>query len=293
MKKKKKISLIGAILLFTSVFGQTPLEYMGVIKLNDTSLIPYRINFSENDGIIKGYSVTDMGGEHETKSLLIGTYDKRNNLLKFKEKDIVYTKSPIVQEDFCFVNFEGELKNMRDKKIEGNFRGLYKDGEKCIDGKIMLMRMSSIIKKAEKLNKIIDKSKKVDAETKERIDVVKTVDSLNHGLLNKNENLQVFSNDQNIKLVIFDGGKVDGDIIDLSIDGKYVIEDYVLTEKKKEFLISMKKPITEVEIFALNVGESKPNTVTVEISDSKNYIRTSTNLSSGESTKISLLKKKK
>ena len=61
----------------TSCFGQKSNEYIGAIKLMDSSIITYKIKFELiSDNQIKGYSITDFGGDHETKSSLTGYYDK-------------------------------------------------------------------------------------------------------------------------------------------------------------------------------------------------------------------------
>ncbi|MFT7084278.1 MAG: hypothetical protein ACJAT0_002777, partial [Nonlabens sp.] len=37
----------------TNLYGQT-YEYLGLLKLPDSSLIPYRLDFKETNGMIKG-----------------------------------------------------------------------------------------------------------------------------------------------------------------------------------------------------------------------------------------------
>jgi hypothetical protein len=60
-------------LLFNTLgFSQGTYEYFGAIKLNDSSLISYKIIVTENNGLVSGYSLTDLGGAHETKSYLTG-----------------------------------------------------------------------------------------------------------------------------------------------------------------------------------------------------------------------------
>lgn len=73
----------------------------------------------------------------------------------------------------------------------------------------------------------------IDDETKNTISFVKTLDTLNNGVLIKNENLNIFSKSQNVKLVYFDGGKIDGDIISISVNDKFIVENYMLTAEKK------------------------------------------------------------
>ncbi len=254
-------------------------------------MISYKLNFIEENGIISGFSITDLSGEHETKSMISGIYDENKGTMKFQEYDILYTKSPVTQNDFCFINFEGKLKKISDKhKMEGNFKGLFKDGQKCIDGNISMLNINRIMKRAEKMDKKISRSKLIDDETKNTISFVKTLDTLNNGVLIKNENLNIFSKSQNVKLVYFDGGKIDGDIISISVNDKFIVENYMLTAEKKELLIPINNLITSIKIYAINEGSSPPNTMNVEFTDFKNQIGTYTNLKKGEHTEITVNK---
>jgi hypothetical protein len=81
------------------LLSQNKYEFLGAVKLNgnDKTLITYRLVFEEKNGVINGYSVTDLDGIHETKNTISGTYDKKTKLLTFQENDILYTKSKFSQ----------------------------------------------------------------------------------------------------------------------------------------------------------------------------------------------------
>ncbi|MGB5820258.1 MAG: hypothetical protein WBG90_12300 [Saonia sp.] len=274
------------------IFAQEDYQYLGVIKLNDSSMISYKISFMENNGIVRGYSVTDLSGEHETKSSIIGTFDEDENNFEFKETDIVYTKSPILQKDFCFINFEGELKKINEKyQIKGRFKGLYNDGSECISGEIRVASLSRILKQAKKLDKKIDRNPFVKKEDKARIDVERTIDSLNINVIDKNENLNIFTDDQRITLIIYDMGKEDGDKINLDIAGERILTSYEITKDRKQLIVDLENPATIIKLKALNEGAIAPNTVRLQIVDSNNQIKTLTNLKAGEEASITILKR--
>lgn len=277
----------------TSLLAQQNYQFLGVIKLEDSTVISYKISFTENEGIIKGHSITDLNGAHETKSLITGKFDDVKNLLQFKEKGIVYTKSTITETDFCYVNFIGHLKKINERdKIEGSFKGLYNDGEECISGEIELGGLSKITEKAKKIDRKIDRNIFVKKKTKKRINVQKTLDTLNMNIINKGETLNIFSKDQKLSLAIYDAGKEDGDIINLSINGEKILDNYVVTHKKKIIPIIMDTEKTLIQVEALNAGKSPPNTVRIEVTDTQNFVRTLTNLSAGENANLVILKKK-
>ena len=76
-------------------YAQVNYEFYGALKLNgnDKTIITYRLVFTEQNGKISGYSVTDLDGAHETKNVISGTYDKSKKQFSFQEKEILYTKS--------------------------------------------------------------------------------------------------------------------------------------------------------------------------------------------------------
>ena len=284
--------LILLFCLFTvQIFSQNQTEYLGAIILNDSSLISYKIVFSEKEGIIVGHSITDLNGPHETKSLLSGTFNEKEKSLIFKESGIVYTKSPVTQKDFCFVHFDGRLKKINKRQqITGSFKGLYNDGQECINGQIKMTSLELIFEKAEKLDKKIDRNVFVKKEDKEKINIKKSLDTLNMNLINKGETLSVFSKDDKISLIIYDAGKEDGDKINLTVEGKVILENYIVTKERKIIEVNLKNDQTPIEVLALNVGTSSPNTVRIEIKDSSNFIRTLTNLEKDEKAGVVIYK---
>ncbi len=267
-------------------------EFLGVIKLNDSSFISYKLVFDRVNDSISGYSLTDFAGKHETKSNIKGFYDEDDNILTFNEYDIVYTKSPVGENDFCFVNFSGKLRNLdRAKAFSGEFKGLYGDGQKCLDGMIIVNDAGRIAKRVEKIDRKIQRSRRFSDSIKENISARKILDTLNRNIIAKGENLNIFSRDQDVKLKLYDAGKEDGDRINLFIDGEEVLADYTVTKEIKEIQVPLKNKSVTMRIEAINVGTSAPNTVRLEIEDSQNFIRTLTNLEAGEKAEVTILKK--
>ena len=216
----KQIFLI-ILFLFSNIFySQTKYEYFGALKLNGSNetVITYRLVFSEKNGAIVGYSISDLGGENETKNSVTGTFNNKTKFLVFNESDILYTKSKsnYTVNDFCFVNYSGKIKTL-DKtiKIDGDFKGLYKNKKKCIDGTILLVGATKLYKSLGKLNNKIQKSKKVDAVTKEKVNPVAMLDSMKVNKLIRNQNVNIFVKSETVTLDIWDAEVEDGDIINL------------------------------------------------------------------------------
>ena len=102
----------------------------------------------------------------------------------------------------------------------------------------------------------------------------------------------VFINEK-IKISIWDHGRADGDIVSVYLNGFTVISKHLLTYSKKpiEITLDANKP-NDLFLYAHNLGEYAPNTVSVEISDghtSENLILNS-DLKSCEAVLISVKK---
>ncbi len=72
---------------------------------------------------------------------------------------------------------------------------------------------------------------------------------------------------RNIALDLKDNGNVvDGDRIQVSLNGEIALEDYTLTGEGTIMSVDLKRGSNQVVILALNEGYSSPNTVEVAIS---------------------------
>lgn len=291
MKLVSQRLFLAFFISFNSISYAQTYEYLGVIKLNDTALIPYRLAFTETNGEISGYSLSDLGGKHETKSNIRGTYIKKEHKLVFQEYDIVYTKSPIDELDMCLVNFEGSLRNLEKNKVfSGDFKGLYPDGKSCLDGMIIVSNAKKVEARIAKFDKKIQKSKKVSQEVKDKISLKRSIDTLTMSTVKADENLNVFVKNTETTLVIYDAGKVDDDRVQISINGTIILDDYSILRERKRIPIQLEKGTSKIEVLALNEGTSAPNTVKVEILDGDHLITTRTSLKTGNKASLTLIK---
>lgn len=266
-------------------------EYLGVIKLNDTSFIRYKLAFEELDGQIQGYSMADLGGKHETRSNIKGSYNAKEKVFSFAEYDIVYTKSPLGEVDMCLINFEGKMRNLeKTKAFSGNFKGLYPDKTACLDGMLIMSGSEEVIERVAKLDRKLQKSKKVPQELKDKISAKKTLDTLTMSVVRNNENLNIFTKTNTIEISIYDFGKVDNDRINLYVDDILILEEYAIEKEKKTIPITITGAIAKVRVEAVDEGTSPPNTVKVEISDGGNLVTTSTSLRTGETAQLTFVK---
>ncbi|MFI0429434.1 hypothetical protein [Mariniflexile sp. HMF6888] len=288
---RKHLLFLLAFSLGNVCFSQNQHEYFGAIILSDSISITCKINISEKDGEVKGYSLTDLGGEQETRSNIFGEYDKNKKELSFRETGIVYTKSPISQNDFCFMNVT--IKNFvfgKTTQVKTKFLGLFYDNTKCISGELFFNAIEKVEARLSKVSKKIEKTNRISDSIKEKINPIKIMDSLNMNILRKNQTLSVFTKAKKINLIIYDGGKQDGDKITIIANGKVILNSYQADKTKRIIPIEINNNKMSIIIKANNEGSISPNTVVVEIDDNSNYIKALSNLKVNETTQIDILK---
>lgn len=266
-------------------------EYVGILKFSMTSMVSYRLVFTESNGEIIGYSVTDMQGENETKNKIKGAYDKNTGNFSFYEQEIEYTKSEVIQSDFCYIHFAGKFRPGRDNKLKGSFKGYFKDGSSCVNGNLHLVSEEKAHKRIVKMNNKVQKSKRLDEETKKEADLVEMMDELKLNLLTDEGVTTVFVTSDTISLEIWDTAKEDGDKVTIYFNDKVLISDCEIKKEPKKMEIPISKQESFIRIKALNNGAIAPNTARVKFHDSVKTLNFVTNLEEGSASVIRIIKK--
>lgn len=289
----KIFTFFAFFLFFFSSYSQEKYEYFGALKLNgnDKTVITYRLMFFEDKGKLNGYSITDIGGPHETKNSISGKYNSKTKEISFREESILYTKSPITQNMFCFINYVGKIKLVNDNsKLTGDFKGLYKNKEKCIDGTLTLIGSNKIYSLLNKINNKLQKSKKVEEKVKQKVNPITVLDSLKVNNLNKGQNLNVFTKFNTINLVVWDSKIEDGDIINVYKNDVLILKEYVLVNKKKKIPVTIEDGNNVFRIEAVNQGEVQLNTASIQLIDEERTFDLVSNLKKGETASITIIK---
>ncbi|RNC87132.1 MAG: hypothetical protein ED556_06835 [Winogradskyella sp.] len=289
---KKHFSFL-LILVAFSLTAQDANKFMGFVKLNDTLLITYKLEFDINKGKVSGYSLTDFGGDHETKSRIEGEYSAEKKLISFKEVELIYTKSPVSLDeyDFCQVHVSPTRYRQGSDKFMAKFDGKFSDGVKCLSGELAMNSVSKINKRVDKFSKKIQKSKRVADSLKEKFKNSRLIDTLNLNVLKKNQTTSILTSSKSLEFFIYDGGQLDDDIISIKKNGKLILSNYKITHEKKLIRIPTEDKKIQLEIISNSVGSIGSNTAIIEILDGKNDIKAMTNLEKGETTKIDIIKR--
>ena len=109
-------------------------------------------------------------------------------------------------------------------------------------------------------------------------------------ILKNNDDFSINWNSEKVILFIWDSNKEDGDKIQLKINNKIILKNYETKNKRKKIIYPLKKGENIIEITALNLGASSPNTSRVELVDNKIKYPLMTQLTIGKNAIIKLIK---
>ena len=278
-------SILTLILLILSImsYSQNKFSYLGTLVLSDNTPISFSIELQEENGIVNGYSITNINNPDETKSEISGFYFKNDKSFQLQETRILSTVSEADLNTFCYINMMLSFKvKFGSKRLEGTFIGNFLDSTKCASGKIVLMERTNLEKKIEKIKKKI--VKKVE---KEKTDTTKILQTK---ILKDGDDFTINWKSNKLKLFIWDDNKEDGDKIQLTINGNIILDDFETKNKRKKIKYNLQKGGNVIEIKAINLGLSPPNSSRIELVDSKTKYPIITQLELGKSVIIKVVK---
>ncbi|MDP7568201.1 MAG: hypothetical protein QF383_07400 [Flavobacteriales bacterium] len=278
---------ISIIILFFTIsfqsFSQNTFNYLGTLILINNTPISFSLNLQEQNGIINGYSITNINTPDETKSEISGLYFKKDKSFQLQETQILQTNSEAPLNTFCYINMNLSFKGkFGTKRLEGTFIGNFLDSTQCASGKIILMEEKKLIKKIEKVKKKINKQASKTHTDTNQIQQTKILKDGNDFTIN-------WESDK-IKLFIWDANQEDGDKIQLIINGNIILNNFETKNKRKKIKYRLVDGENIIEIKATNSGTSPPNTSRLELVDSKTKYPIITQLEPGKSEIIKIIK---
>lgn len=257
-------------------------SYLGTLILSNNTPISFQLELEEQNGIVNGYSITNINTPDKTKSEISGLYFKSDNSFQLQETQILQTSSEVPLNTFCYLNLNLAFKGkFGSKRLEGTFIGNFLDSTQCASGKIILMEEKKLIKKIEKVKKKIDKkANKTLAETNQMQQTK---------ILKDGGNFTVKWESNKVKLYIWDANQEDGDKITLKINGDIILHDFETKNKRKKLKYQLEDGENIIEITSTNLGASPPNTSRIELVDSKTKYPIITQLELGKSAIIKIV----
>jgi len=250
--------LFSLLVYFLNAQEKFGFNYLGNLVLPNNTLISFSIHFNEENGVVNGYSLTNIGTPDETKSVISGMYFKKDKSFQLQETQILSTSSEADLGTFCFIHANLYIKGrLGNKRLEGEFVGLFANNDTCASGKILLMEKEKLEKKIKKIKKRIEKFEE------KRPTVLQTKQ------LKDGDDFVLNWESEKLTLYLWDGNEEDGDKIQLIINGKIILNEYETKRKRKKIKYKLQKGENTIEIKAIGLGTSPPNTSRIELVDSK------------------------
>ena len=256
----------------SSIFAQSkPYDIAGILVINGNQSLPYKLVFTEHNGKITGYSITNAKQKDETKASIEGTLDKYKKIITFKETAILGAKPKNDTDIMCMV--QGTLNYKAAKQtvvFNGKFIGKdLKTGKECAKGTIKMisyLMLTELFENDEKKDTILQTATKLPEQkaTPTKTDSFSAVDEITKGI----EIVYDWRSDTVI-LDIWDGGKVDNDVVSLIFNTDTLLKHYVLKAEKFRMKIALSKnyDIDKLFILAENEGAEPPNTANLTLID--------------------------
>jgi hypothetical protein len=275
--------LIIITFISTNCYSQNTFSYLGTLVLSDNTPISFSLELQEDNGIVNGYSITNINTPDETKSEISGLYFKKDKSFQLQETQILQTKSEAALNTFCYINMNLNLKGkFGSKLVQGTFKGNFLDSTECASGKVILMERTKLEKKIEKIKK---KVKKKYNEKHQDTSLVKRTEILKDG-----GDFTINWEGNKLRLFIWDANIEDGDKIDLTINGNIILDDFETTNKRKKVKYKLAEGENIIKIKATNLGTSPPNTSRIELVDNKTKYPIITQLELGKTAVIKIIK---
>ena len=246
------------LMIFRIDAQESQFNYLGTLLLPNNTPISFSIHFNEENGVVNGYSLTNIGNPDETKSDISGMYFKKNKSFQLQETQILSTSSEADLSTFCFIHANLSFKGrFAKKRLEGEFVGLFANNDTCASGKILLMEKEKLEKKIKKIKKRIEK-------LEEKRPAVLQTKQLKDG-----DDFVLNWESDKLTLYLWDANEEDGDKIRLIINGQIILYEYETKRKRKKIKYTLKEGENIIEIKAISLGTSPPNTSRIELVDSK------------------------
>lgn len=266
----KRLLLFILVVCPAYLFAQvSDIVFIGTVTTADGQNFSYKLQFTDANGQIKGYSVTDIMGPNETKTEVTGTINSSQKQIKFRETRVLRSKVG-AGSTLCFMSATLKASSRKGTTIlKGTFKGYTDKNAECSSGKIVLVAAKDVMDKLMKSNFRNDSALIGKALAADRTEVLPAANEkketppdpvkLSPGTTN---NITVAATTATIS--VWDASNVDGDMITVLHNGKLVLSSYTLSATPKDFTITLTGN-DEIQVVANNEGSEPMNTARMKI----------------------------
>ncbi len=288
----KKFFLLSLVVIHTVITWaqKKDMVFVGSVSTGNDVSFSYKLSFSDSNGVISGYSVTDLMGPNETKTAIKGTMNLDKKIVDFREVKLLSTKSKVDKSQFCYINAHVKMiKKQKTLCLKGTFTGYDEHKAECAKGNIMLVSAEDLLAKLTKMAGKRDTAKdpvlttdKIEEKKEEILGPnTKIAEPKNVIGLDPGKSLEIKCKTNHVKLSIWDDKINDGDIITMQHNSTVILDNYRLTGKYKDLEIDLANPDGDVlKIIAVNEGTQPLNTARIKVKcgDEVTYIDATTTI---------------
>lgn len=259
-------------------------QLSGYLGVEGGELFTFKLTFTVSGNTISGHSYTWLNEGSEVKASVSGTLDRATRSLTFKEDKILYNQGFKSNVTICLIE-----SRLRYKKEGGSvmFTGPITSSDVT---NVSCGRGTITFPDSEELRKLFSESQETapapvvkptasKAPPKKPIRIVydtgtvakpvqtpavNVVDKITEGK-DKTYKWQTDS----LVLEVWDGGKIDGDVVTIVFNGKVILAGHAITAEKKRLVVPLPETSTvyDIRIRAVSEGNEPPNTANILLWD--------------------------
>jgi hypothetical protein len=268
------LSVFIYVCLSINSYGQiSNIVFLGTAVVKGGAAYPYKLQVNESNGMLTGYSVTDVMGANETKTSVKGTIVAEKKQIDFNETKIIYTKSAYTSKDFCFI--KGHLKLTKIEgtvALKGTFKGYKEDGvTECGKGRLALFCADDILSKLLTIagaDSVRPKAKDTTSTHLEQMpliydkrDVPAVVSQIKPG-----DNIILTCQVPDVTVDVWDDKTIDGDVVSVYVNDSLILNHHTLTATPKTLNIFLgKRESVQLVVKAISEGTEDLNTARLRI----------------------------
>ena len=251
--------------------------FLGKMEIKGGETFPYKLSLDISGADVKGVSITTQEGK-ELKAWVRGVINRDKNIMVLAETGPIGRLSDTVE--MCYFNsiLKWKLKKGR-YVLSGAFVGKDKNNVSCSQGSVLLEAPES---QGDPLLKV--------QRVQVQIDSVEPSSQVAGGAVTAGHDQRIDWSTSSCVLELWDGGLEDGDIVNVLINGKPLLTDYVLTAVRKKVSIPVTDKLTTITIVAGAEGANPPNTAELQLTDGSEVHRLTAFNKKGKSASVILVK---
>jgi hypothetical protein len=269
------------ILLLFSISTSAQYKLKGYLGVQGGESFNYILDFKDSSGFISGYAYTFQNEKKDVKASIRGFIDREDQTITFRETELIYNHGFESYATICLIQSTLHfVEEDRNRVFTGAITSADITNVSCSNGTITITGLETvkdifenrkpigdtviaakkvIVAKPLKAMKIIyDTSLTQSPKSKTLI----TTEKITEGV----DKMYTWHSDS-LVMDIWDGGKIDGDKIDIYINNDLVLKGYIIKKEKKRISVPLTKKVNELTILAVNEGNESPNTADITLFD--------------------------